>query len=196
MLDPDTDAALAELAAAHPGLLTYDAQRGMVKFNADLTFALGSTEIKPEAVGTLRQFAEILNSASAARYEVRILGHTDNVPVSRPATKQKHPNNWYLSAHRSISVMEVLTGSGVPGQRVIVAGAGEFRPVVANAGRRGAEANRRVEIYLVPMDPRDLSPSVESGAAAADNAPAGSGGAYMDKTGSGGAGPAAPDMSK
>ncbi|MCC7409834.1 MAG: hypothetical protein IT442_17340, partial [Phycisphaeraceae bacterium] len=29
MLDPDTDAALAELAAAHPGLLTYDAQRGM-----------------------------------------------------------------------------------------------------------------------------------------------------------------------
>jgi chemotaxis protein MotB len=44
----------------------------------------------------------------------------------------------------------VLNRAGVPADRMSIAGYGDQQPVVQN-GPRGAEANRRVEIYLVPM---------------------------------------------
>lgn len=142
--------ALAELAAANPDLMSYDPDRGMVKLRSDLTFALGSADVQPAAVTALQRLATVLNSAAAAPYEVRIVGHTDNVRIANPATKAKHPTNWHLSAHRAIAVQEVIQGAGVSPVRIGVGGYGEYRPAVPN-GPRGAEANRRVEIYLVPM---------------------------------------------
>lgn len=164
VLDPETDAALMELARRYPDLMTYDPELGMVRFQSDLTFALGSVEVQPNAVASLRRLAEILNNQAAANYEVRVIGHTDNVPISRPDTKAKHPTNWHLSAHRSIAVKDVLVAAGVGNPRILVAGAGEYRPIAPNAARTGNQANRRVEIYLVPMP--------ASVAAAAQAAPA------------------------
>lgn len=151
MLDPVTDAALMDLARRYPDLMTYDPELGMVRFQSDLTFALGSVEVQANAVASLRRLAEILNNQAAANYEVRVIGHTDNVPISRPETRAKHPTNWHLSAHRSIAVKDVLVGAGVANGRILVAGAGEFRPIAPNAARTGNQANRRVEIYLVPI---------------------------------------------
>lgn len=166
ILDPETDAALMQLAQAHPGLMTYDPDLGMVRFQSDLTFALGSVEVQPNAIASLKQLAQILNGSSATGYEVRIIGHTDNVPISRPQTKAQHPTNWHLSAHRSIAVKDVLVGAQVAPQRLLVAGAGEFRPIAPNA-KTGNQANRRVEIYLVAMPSQAAaSPSVPAAQAA------------------------------
>lgn len=142
---------LEELAAQHPDMLSFDARKGMLRFASDFTFPSGSADLTSSASSSLTKLASILNSATASKFEVRIVGHTDNVPVSRPETKAKHPTNWHLSAHRSISVANTLASSGISPTRLTVAGCGEYRPVVNNPPKGGAAQNRRVEIYLLPM---------------------------------------------
>lgn len=171
MLEPELDQALRDLAAQHPDLLSYDPALGMVRFKSDLTFALGSTEVSAKGAEALGQLATILARPVAQKYEARIVGHTDNVRIGRAGTRAAHPTNWHLSVHRSIAVKDVLQKSGVPGIRMMVAGYGEYRPIVAN-GPRGAEANRRVEIYLVPMNYNGPGGGNEPPAASAEPAPA------------------------
>ncbi len=159
-LPAELDRALRQLAEQHPGLMTYDARRGMVKLSSDLTFDLGSAQVKPSVRGALAQLAQVIAGQSGSQFEAWVVGHTDNVPIRRADTLAKHPTNWHLSAHRAISVMDVIRSSGVSANRFMVGGYGEYRPVVPN-GARGAEANRRVEIFLVAST---------AGAAAVDSA--------------------------
>ncbi len=149
-IDPITDEALRTLAAAHPDIMRYDAARGMIQLTSDLTFALGSVEVTSGAQQALARVAQILNSDAATKYDARIVGHTDNVPIGRPETRRLHPTNLHLAVHRAISVRDVLASSGVAGDRIEVSGWGPYRPVVANPASGGAAANRRVEIFLVP----------------------------------------------
>ena len=149
-LDPETDQALRTLAAANADIMRYDAEKGMVRLTSDLTFALGSTEVTSAAQTALGRVAEILNSQTAIKYDAMIVGHTDDVPISRAGTRRLHPTNLYLSVHRAIAVRDVLASAGVAPDRLEVAGWGPYRPVVANPAHGGAAANRRVEIFLVP----------------------------------------------
>lgn len=142
--------AIADLAARYPEVLQFDAQRGLVRFAADFTFPLGSTDLSESARQAIRTLAGILNSGSAQNLEIRIVGHTDNVPIGRPDTRAKHPTNLHLSVHRAISVRDALVGANVAPVRFSVMGYGEFRPLVANS-RGGAPQNRRVEVYLTPL---------------------------------------------
>lgn len=150
VLNPETDAALRALAEQHPDLIAYDAKRGMLRFKSDLTFALGSVEVQPAARQGLQQLAGVLTGSAASGYDLRIVGHTDDVPISAPGTLRDHKTNTHLSAHRAIAVRDVLAGSGVSQARLEVAGWGEYRPAVPNRGRGGTTENRRVEIFLVP----------------------------------------------
>jgi chemotaxis protein MotB len=156
-LPPDVSSALEELASQYPNVLTFDAKRSMLRFASDFTFALGSADLTSDASNTVAQLAKILNTPTASTFEARIIGHTDNVPISKPETRRLHPTNWHLSAHRAISVGSALISDGVSAERIQVAGYGEYRPVVANPDKGGAAQNRRVEIFLVPM--RDVTPS-------------------------------------
>ncbi len=142
--------ALEELANAYPELLSFNAEAGMIRFASDLTFDLGSIEIKAAAAATITTLADILNVAEATGLEVQVVGHTDNVPIGKPATLQKHPTNVHLSVHRAISVRSALTAAGIDATRIQVAGYGEFRPITTN-GPKGAAENRRVELFLFPM---------------------------------------------
>jgi chemotaxis protein MotB len=142
--------ALKDFAAANPGIAEYDESRGVVQLRSDLTFGLGSADLSAAAKATIPQLAQVLTTPAARNYEVQVVGHTDAVPISKASTKQKHPTNWHLSVHRAISVRDALTAAGIPDLRTSVAGYGKYRPIVQNAAR-GAEPNRRVEIYLKPM---------------------------------------------
>lgn len=164
-LDPETDAALRQFAAANSDIVTYDSRQGMLRFASDLTFALGSTEVRDGARQQLQALARVLNSASAGDYDVKIVGHTDSVPISR--SRDRHPTNLHLSAHRAISVSDVLAAAGIDRTRLQVAGWGEYRPQVANRpGSQGTPENRRVEIYLLPSTRSSATPAPSSGAAA------------------------------
>ncbi|MBX3365420.1 MAG: OmpA family protein [Phycisphaeraceae bacterium] len=147
-LDPATDQALAALASRYRDILTYDSSRGMLRFNSDLTFDSGSDVVRPGAVQTLSQFAQILQGSGAA-YDVEIVGHTDSQPISA-RTAERHPTNVHLSAHRAISVRTELTKLGIPASRMMVGGWGEHRPLVANTSTGNTPQNRRVEIFLRP----------------------------------------------
>ena len=48
-LPPLVDQKLRDLAAQYPDLLEYDAALGRLRFKSDLTFELGSTEVRPQA---------------------------------------------------------------------------------------------------------------------------------------------------
>lgn len=159
---PEVDSALRSLASANPNLMVYDSELGMIRLKSDLTFALGSTAVREAAVSALGRLAQVLND-EASQYHIRIVGHTDNVPVRNSANRAKFEDNWGLSAFRAISVQRVLSKAGVNHQRIIIAGRGQYSPVVEN-GPGGAEANRRVEIYLVEA----IVPTIDASANVSD----------------------------
>lgn len=169
-LDPETDAALRAFAAANSDLVTYDSRQGMLRFASDLTFALGSTEVRDTARQQLQALARVLTSATASSYDVKIVGHTDSVPISR--SRDRHPTNLHLSAHRAIAVSDVLASAGVDRTRLQVAGWGEYRPQVVNRpGAQGTPENRRVEIYLIPSTRSAPAPTPSSSAPASTQEP-------------------------
>jgi chemotaxis protein MotB len=147
-LPPELDRALKELAAKYPDAIEYDAQRGAVRWKSDLTFAKGSDDVSESVKPALQAFAEIVDSPAAQKFEVVVVGHTDNLRIG-PITARKHPTNWHLSVHRSVAVMFALNSFGVPFGRMGCMGYGEHRPRVPNPPSGGAEQNRRVEIFLV-----------------------------------------------
>lgn len=162
-LDPATDRALSDLASQYPDMIVYDGESGMLRFVSDLTFASGSDQVQPSAMDSLKTLASVLSSNTASKYDLRIVGHTDD---EKPGanTRRNHPTNVHLSAHRAISVRKALGDAGLEWARMSVTGWGEYRPIVANNPGKGTAANRRVEIYLVPSTRSNLSvsPSLEN----------------------------------
>ena len=155
-LDPATDRALRELAAAYPDMIVYDADRSMLRFASDLTFGSGSDQIQSAADGSFARLADVFNSGSAAGYDIQIVGHTDDEKPGA-VTRRNHPTNMHLAAHRAIAVRNALGNAGVPWDRMSAMGWGEHRPVVANNVGKGTAANRRVEIFLTPATTADFT---------------------------------------
>jgi flagellar motor protein MotB len=147
-LPPDLSKELEALALSNPDVFEFDPRTGMLRFKNDFTFDAGSDQLKPGASAVLGKLADILNTNSAAKFEVKVVGHTDNTPVVR--TKAKFGTNLMLSVYRSASLRNALVKDGVSARRFQIAGYGEFRPVVVN-GNKGATENRRVELFLTPL---------------------------------------------
>lgn len=148
-LDRRTDAALRALANKYAGRISYDPDRGMLRFSSDLTFASGQDTVTAEGRQTLTELAEILKAPEATGYELEIVGHTDSQPISA-ATRQRHATNMHLSAHRAISVRRELVTMGLPANQIRAAGWGEHRPLVPNTTSGNTPQNRRVEIFIRP----------------------------------------------
>ena len=162
-LDPATDRALSDLASQYPDMIVYDGERGMLRFVSDLTFASGSDQVQSSALESLKTLASVLSNNAASKYDVEIVGHTDD---EKPGanTRRNHPTNMHLAAHRAISVRNALGQAGLDWSRMSVMGWGEHRPIIANNPGKGTPANRRVEIYLVPSTRNAAlsSPSIDN----------------------------------
>lgn len=153
VLPQQLDRALKAFARDNPDLVDYFPKRGMLKFKSDLTFKKGSDFVTDDAKEALQAFAKVFNSDVAGKFNVYVAGHTDNIPVKKPSTRKVHPNNWYLSVHRAVSVQDVLNDAGVDPSRIGAMGFGEYHPVAPNKPNQGGNsANRRVELWVVPPD--------------------------------------------
>ena len=155
---------LQKFANENPDLVDFDAVHGIVKFKSDVTFASGSADVTPKAKEAITRFSQILNSPAAIGYELLVAGHTDNQRVSNPETiKHGHLDNWYLSAHRAISVSNELQKDRVGPQRLGVVGYADQRPVASNTTSNGQAQNRRVEVLILPTTIRSGGIATETG---------------------------------
>jgi chemotaxis protein MotB len=96
--------------------------------------------------------------------EIRIEGHTDNVPVGT----ERYPTNWELSSARATAVLRTLVErSAIASTRVFAAGYGEQRPIATNLTPEGRALNRRADIvilYTSARIPTTTSPAGSNGA--------------------------------
>jgi len=115
-----------------------------------ILFDSGKAEIKGDGTKVLDKVASVLNGV--ADKNIRIEGHTDNVPISG-ALMSKYASNWELSTARATSVARYLQDQDkVDPTRLVAAGYGEYHPIASNDTPEGRAQNRRIEIVLVPKD--------------------------------------------
>ena len=173
VLPLDVNAALRELAAQYPDLMEFDERLGMIRLKSDLTFDLGSTEVRPAAKAALAQLAQIFNMQKIAKNEIQVVGHTDDVPIRGGGpTAARNPDNWTLSTNRAWSVLDIFRAYGLSEARGMAGGWGDQRPIAPNApGKRGNEKNRRVDIYIRPTIVPDNIVVSTPGAAPAPSTP-------------------------
>ena len=97
---------LLEDFANKEDMVTFDTERGIVKFKSDLLFPQGSDEVGPAAIQAVAGLCKILNTEQGKQFDIIIAGHTDDVPIGKPATRAKHPTNWHLSPTLSVSTFQ------------------------------------------------------------------------------------------
>jgi outer membrane protein OmpA-like peptidoglycan-associated protein len=107
----------------------------------NVTFATDSSDLSPAFFDVLNSVGKVLNEFNQTVVEVA--GHTDSTGSDQ--------YNQALSERRAASVASYLKGRGVMGERMIMVGMGESRPVADNSTAGGRQANRRVEITMVPI---------------------------------------------
>lgn len=106
-----------------------------------VTFATNSSELSP-------QFFDVLTSVSKVLTEfdktiVEVAGHTDS--------DGSIEYNQGLSERRAQAVAQYFRSQNIMDQRLITIGQGESMPVADNSTAAGKQANRRVEITMVPV---------------------------------------------
>jgi chemotaxis protein MotB len=109
-------------------------------------FDSGRATLKAGGKDVLKKVGEALKG-----YEnkiIRVVGYTDNVPVAK-SLQGTYPTNWELSVARATTVVRFLQDSGVPPERMIASGRGEYDPVASNDTPEGRQKNRRIEIMLI-----------------------------------------------
>jgi chemotaxis protein MotB len=109
-------------------------------------FDSGRATLKAGGKEVLKKVAEALKGYD--NKIIRVVGHTDNVPVAK-SLQATYPSNWELSVARATNVVRFLQDSGIPPERLIPSGRGEYDPVASNDTPEGRQKNRRIEIMLI-----------------------------------------------
>ena len=117
-------------------------------FQSEVLFASGSADIGEDGKRQLAAFADTLKSISEhiptdIDWLLRVDGHTDRQPYNGP-----YGGNWELSTARAIAVVKFLIDQGIPPNRLVAAGFGEFRPLVDGDTQEDFRRNRRIELKL------------------------------------------------
>ena len=109
-------------------------------------FDSGKATLKKEGKDVLKKVGDALKG-----YEnkvIRVVGHTDNVKVAK-SLQATFPTNWELSVARATNVVRYLQEVGIPPERMVPSGRGEYDPVAPNDTPEGRQKNRRIEIMLL-----------------------------------------------
>jgi chemotaxis protein MotB len=119
-------------------------ERGIVIRIMDKAFYdTGKADLKEKARAALDKIAPVIKTLPN---EIRIEGHTDNVPIST----QEFRSNWELSTRRATEVVRYLVEKGeISPKRISAAGYAEYRPVAENDSEENRALNRRIEIIVV-----------------------------------------------
>ena len=114
----------------------------VLALSGDLLFPAGSTSLNPKIYPILDEAANLIASSSN---RVRIEGHTDSTPIR----SRRFASNFELSAARALAVMKYfIENKGLPRDRFIAVGCGEYHPLFPNDTKEHRAKNRRVWIIL------------------------------------------------
>ena len=119
-------------------------------FQSEVFFDTGQATLLPEGRAELDKLAGALleldkQIPSEINWVLRVDGHTDVRPLSGTTAFK---TNWDLSAARAIAVVQYLISKGVPPQRLVAAGFGEFQPIDPGNTDEAYSRNRRIELKL------------------------------------------------
>jgi chemotaxis protein MotB len=118
-------------------------------------FDSGQAQVKPAGLKVLKQVSDILKTVTDK--QIRIEGHTDNVPIGAKL-REKFATNWELSTARATSVVRYLIEEGGVDRMTLAAGGyADTRPVDTNDTEAGKASNRRIEIVLYPKDLSEIA---------------------------------------
>ncbi|MGH7231914.1 MAG: OmpA family protein, partial [Nitrospiraceae bacterium] len=113
-------------------------------------FDSGQAHVKPAGLKVLKQVSDILKNV--ADKQIRIEGHTDNVPIG-PKLRERFQTNWELSTARATTVVRFLIeDGGVDRSTLSASGYADTKPTTSNDMEEGRASNRRIEIVLYPKD--------------------------------------------
>ena len=119
-----------------------------VTFVDRVLFESGKARITPEGKGILAKVGNTLKNVRDM--QIRVVGHTDNVPIKK-AYLNKFPSNWELSSARATAVVHYLQKeTGVDAQKLEAVGKSFYSPLASHETKGGRTQNRRVEIIISP----------------------------------------------
>ena len=118
-------------------------------FESEVLFPSGQATMTPEGLGAMDQIAAAIVELEKQippeiNWALQIDGHTD----IRPIASVQFPSNWELSTARAASVVKYLISRGVPANRLVAAGYGEFQPIENAQDEESLRKNRRIELKL------------------------------------------------
>lgn len=108
-------------------------------------FDTGKTQVMESFVPVANRIAETLETEPGF---VRIVGHTDNVPIRT----SRFASNYELSVERAKAVAELFRKQLDDPSRLQVLGKGADMPIASNKTPEGRARNRRVEITIPRAD--------------------------------------------
>ena len=119
-------------------------------FQSEVLFPVGGNELDDAGRVEMDKLAmALLELAKEIPAEInwvlRVDGHTDNSPLSGTG---RYRDNWELSSARATSVVKYLISKGVPANRLVAAGFGEFQPIASGDTPEVKSQNRRIELKL------------------------------------------------
>ena len=110
-------------------------------------FDSGSAGTKASSQPAFTRMATVLRERE---YNMRIEGHTDNVPIHNA----QYASNWELSTARATEMVRLLiTHYGFPPESLSAAGYAQFHPVAQNGTESGRAQNRRVDVVILAQPP-------------------------------------------
>lgn len=107
------------------------------------SFASASDTIEDQFLPVIGKIENILSETDG---EIRVAGHTDNLPIDNEYFR----SNWELSGGRAGSVTRELLRNGLLSKdRFVITGYADTKPIADNETQEGRATNRRVEIIIV-----------------------------------------------
>jgi chemotaxis protein MotB len=119
-------------------------------FPSEVLFASGAAELNEEGLSEMKKVADALIQIGKEipddiQWVLRVDGHTDDKPLSGTG---KYADNWELSQARALAVVKFFVAQGIPADRLVAAGFGEFQPLEQGDSDETRAKNRRIELKL------------------------------------------------
>lgn len=115
-----------------------------IEINGNFLYASGSAELSKDAIPIFSRIGDVLKNYKG--YRIAIIGHTDNVPISK---NNRYASNRELSCARANSAADYLTEyKELDPADIECVGKGEYDPIADNSTAEGRALNRRIEIRI------------------------------------------------